>query len=258
MRSQLVLLLIFPFLFLSAQTAEERAEAAFHQQEAQRYDEAISAYESLITEGYSSADIHFNMAMAYYSQQQLGKALLHLEKAHRIKPYDKAVSKNLELLRNEQEDGLLPLPTFFLKNWWNNLAARLSPDSWGILALILILLGCLALAARTIYKKQENPPSWYTQRKKQWLPMGWLSLTLAVLFVLLANSRKAELNRTDEGVVTAATVKLYVAPDETTEVALEVHEGLHTRIMDEFEGWTKVSLSDGQEGWAKKGMVEKI
>ncbi|MEL7221651.1 MAG: tetratricopeptide repeat protein [Bacteroidota bacterium] len=254
----MIVLLIFPFLLLNAQTDTERAAAAFRQQEAQQYTEAISTYEGLLTAGYGSADIHFNLAMAYYDQQQLGKAILHLEKAYRIKPYDEAVSKNLELLRNEQEDGILPLPTFFLKDWWNTLGARLSPDVWGGLSLLLLFIGCFLLGTRVWYKQKADSPAWYTNRKKQWPLLGASALVLAILFVLLANTRKTALNRMDEGIITTPTAGLYVAPDESTEVTLEIHEGLHARIVDEFEGWLKITLSDGQEGWTKSGVVERI
>jgi tetratricopeptide (TPR) repeat protein len=258
MRLLLVVFLSFSFFNLWSQTPAERAEEAYHQQEAQRFTEAITVYESLLTEGYGSADIHFNLGMAYYGQQQLGKAILHLEKAYRIRPYDKAINKNLELLRNEQVDGLLPLPTFFLKSWWNKLGARMGPDTWAILALLLMTIGCAALAARSWYKRKDATPAWYTKWQKKLLPSAMFSIMLAIFFVLLAGSRQKELARTDQAVVTTPSVSLYVAPDEATEVTLEVHQGLRARVLDEFEGWIKLSLSDGREGWAKKGMVERV
>jgi tetratricopeptide (TPR) repeat protein len=258
MRLLLVLFLSLPFFNLWSQTPVERAEEAYHQQEAQHYTEAISTYESLLKEDYRSADIHFNLGMAYYGQQQLGKAILHLEKAYRIRPYDKKINKNLDLLRNEQADGLLPIPTFFLKSWWNKLGAFLSPDTWAILALLFITIGSLALATRSWFKRKDAPPAWYTNWQKRLLPLAAFSIAFAVLYVLLAGSRQQELTRTDQAVVTAPTVSLYVAPDETTEVALEVHQGLRAQIRDEFDGWIKLSLSDGREGWAKKGTVERV
>lgn len=257
--------LFFSFLFLLAsstswsQTASERAEAAFLLQEAADYPAAISAYQALLSEGYGSADLHFNLGMAHHAQQQLGKAILQLEKAYRLRPYDKQISKNLALLRNEQVDGLLPIPTFFLFDWWQKVGARFSPNTWGILALLLVFLAAGVLAIRSWYTTQESAPSWYTRWQKRLLPLAALGILLAVFCILLANSRKKELLRQDQAVITSPLkVALHVAPGEDTEVSMEVTQGLKARVLDEFEGWMKLSLSDGREGWVKLEAVERI
>ena len=71
MRSLATLLLLVSFLGLTAQSAENLARDAAKQQDAKRYEQAIASYESLITQGYSSSDLHYNLGLAYYQNSEL-------------------------------------------------------------------------------------------------------------------------------------------------------------------------------------------
>lgn len=257
-------LLVFLLLILNvsagwSQSAEERARAAFQRLDAQRYEEAIEGYEQLRQDGYRSAGLHYNLGLAYYRSEQLGPALLHLEKAHKLAPYDKEVRKNLQLIRNEQEDGMLPLPTFFLYDWWHRVAARLQPDSWGVLALVFLFFGAGLILAWLCFRRAAQRPSWYPKKRAGRLPLlGGTLLVLALLFVLFANSRVKALAQNDQAVILPASVDVRVAPSEDTDIDFQLHEGLRVRILDDFEGWRKIELVDGRSGWVEREKVETI
>lgn len=242
-----------------SQSAEERAKAAFQQLDAQRYTEAIDNYEELVNEGYTSASLHYNLGLAYYRTERLGPAVLHLEKAQKLAPYDKEVRKNLELIRNEQVDGLLPLPTFFLYDWWHRLVARLQPDSWGILAIVFTVFGVLLLMLWLWYRQATHRPSWYPSNRSSRLPVfSVLLFILALTFVLFANSRKNVLASIDQAVILPASVDLRIAPGDDAEIDFQLHEGLRVRLLDDFEGWRKVELVDGRTGWVEREKVGVI
>jgi tetratricopeptide (TPR) repeat protein len=260
MRKLLVLLIVIVMSSSGwSQSAEERARAAFQRLDAQRHEEAIGGYEQLLEEGYSSVGLHYNLGLAYYRNEQLGPALLHLEKAHKLAPYDKEVRKNLQLIRNEQEDGMLPLPTFFLYDWWHRVAARLQPDSWGVLALVFLFFGVGLILAWLWFRRAEQQPKWYPQTRALRLPLlGSMLSVLALLFVLFANSRVKALARNDQAVILPASVDVRVAPSEDTDIDFQLHEGLRVRILDDFEGWRKVELVDGRSGWVEREKAETI
>jgi len=241
------------------QSAEERAQRAFQQLDAQRYPEAISAYEQLLEEGYSSAGLHYNLGLAYYRTEKLGLAMLQMEKAKKLAPYDKEVRKNLDLLRNEQEDGLLPIPTFFLYDWWHRIAARLQPDSWGVLAILFTFIGVGLLMSWLWFRNRATPPAWYPAKRGTQLPIyGGTLILLAILFIFFASSRTKALARADQAVILPKTVDVHIAPEADTEVDFQLHEGLRVRLLDNFEGWRKVELVDGRTGWVLKDAVGVI
>ncbi len=230
--------------------AEKRAELAYKTILAGEVDEAISVYESLLQEGYMSADLLYNLGVAYHEDGQLGQAILQHEKALRLRPYDRTVEKNLQLLRDEQEDGLIPLPPFYLRAVWDKLAARMSPNAWSILA---IILGWLAVAALVVWLMAQE------RKYKRW--GFWTGMGLAVLTIVpigLANSRKASLARSDQAILLVPDSAVLIAPGEDADVAMEIHEGVHLRILDSFEDWFKIELVDGRQGWLKQADVGVI
>ncbi|MEL6656505.1 MAG: SH3 domain-containing protein [Bacteroidota bacterium] len=258
---RLTLLALFGFLFGTltlAQSAEEVVEQANQQLGAQRYEQAIASYESLISQGYSSASLHFNLGMAHYHAAALGPAILHLEKARKLAPYDGKIEKNLELIRNEQKDGLLPLPTFFLYDWWHNIAARLRPDAWAVLAVIFMILGALGVASWFRYRKAANAPAWFARWRRRLLLTAPILLVFALLFVLFATTRTTALAKKDQAVLLRAEVIVYATPDEKSNQDITLHEGLRVRLLDTYEGWKKIELVDGRSGWVKSDQLAEI
>ncbi len=241
------------------QSAEERAQEAFQQLDAKRYPLAISAYEQLLEEGYSSAGLHYNLGLAYYRTEKLGPAILQMEKAKKLAPYDKEVRKNLDLLRNEQEDGLLPIPTFFLYDWWHRIAARLQPDTWSVLAIFFTFIGVALLMSWLWFPNGPSTPAWYPTKRAAQLPFyGATLILLAILFIFFASSRTKALTRADQAVILPKKVDVHIAPEDDTEVDFQLHEGLRVRLLDDFEGWRKVELVDGRTGWVLEDAVGVI
>lgn len=242
-----------------SQSAEERAQTAFQQLDAQRYPLAISTYEQLLNEGYSSSELHYNLGLAYYRTEKLGPAILQMEKAKKLAPYDKEIRKNLDLLRNEQEDGLLPIPTFFLYDWWHRVAARLQPDTWGVLAIFFTFIGAAILMNWLWFRNGAGTPTWYPTKRAAQLPFyGAMLILLAILFIFFANSRTKALARTDQAVILFKKAEVRIAPGTDTEIDFEVHEGLRVRLLDNFEGWRKIELVDGRTGWVQDAEVGVI
>lgn len=233
-----------------AQSTAEGFEQAYKAQEALKHEEAIQLYQGLLEEGVQSAEVEFNLAMAYYGKQDLGRAILHLERAQRLAPSDKEISTNLELIYNEQQDGLLPLPVFFLKAWTNKAAAILGPNTWGILAIVLCLLSCLAVASILLNKA----PQWH----KSFYVLTPIVFCLALMSIFLAYNRKNVLNNSTEAIITATSTSLYSAPDQEAKLEKVVHAGLKVSVIDDFEGWMKIKMLDGQQAWVEKISVERI
>lgn len=244
------LLLMFSSTGLAATEPAKQAELAYRAVVAGENESAIDVYQSLLTQGYESADIYFNLGIAYYQAGHLGQAILQHEKALRLAPWDREIRLNLELLRSEQTDGLAPLPPFIVKEVWQQLAARLSPNAWLIVAILLAWLAAAGFAL------------WLFSKIRQRKRLGfWLGCGLAVLCLLpwgLAQSRQVELARQDRGIVIGPEFPVYVAPGLDADVELTVHDGLWVRLLDEFEGWYKIELVDGRQGWIQQDALELI
>jgi len=246
-RSLILLLFISLTGVMLAQSAGQQAYQA---QDRGQYQQAIATYDSLLQAGWQSADLHFNLAHAHYQQGDFGQAMLHSEKAFRLAPYDKQIKANLAYLRNEQVDDLPPLPTFFLKAWTQSLAARLGTNTWAILAILFGILSASAFVARF-----QN----WLPKYRSWLPIATVAaLAISLLCMVFGFTHQAALAESNQAIVLSPEATLHVAPDETADEVFTIHAGLRAKVLDEFEGWTKLQLVDGREGWLSSTAVETI
>ncbi|MDR1695477.1 MAG: tetratricopeptide repeat protein [Endomicrobium sp.] len=97
--------MILLLLFLSAAAAFaansytvqlENAEESFKKGD---YSKAVEIYEALSqVEKINNPFVYYNLSNAYYRNGNLGKAVLNINKAHRLAPRDKDIRANLEYL----------------------------------------------------------------------------------------------------------------------------------------------------------------
>ena len=64
------------------------------------FSRAAAAYESIVTQGWESGAVYYNLGNAYVKQGKLGKALLNYERARRLIPRDSDLKANREFARN--------------------------------------------------------------------------------------------------------------------------------------------------------------
>lgn len=248
---KLPLLLLFLLTQASvwAQPAQlmEEANAAYANKDYQR---AIDAYEQVLAEGLTSTALHYNLGNAYFRTQQLGKAVLHYEKALQLAPSDDDIQHNLEVAYALQADEMEPLPSFFLSRWWRGLRGQLSANSWTVFGLLLLWISAGGFLLWLLGKER-------TQRKRGFL-VAIISLVLCALPFSLALSRKHFDEHSKEAVLLAREAQLHFAPDADSQVVLTIHEGLKLDLQDRISGWYKVRLPNGEIGWLPVEVVAEI
>lgn len=249
MRSLLTFLGLSLVLSALAQSPVERAGSAYQQQMKGQLDEAVAGYRALLHEGYRSPDLYFNLALACEQQQRLGYAVLYLEKAQRLAPSDTGIRSHLAQAYGQQADGMPPAPTFFLHDWWRQWAALLSPNAWGVLALLLLVLAAVAVVLGTHYAKSNAAPAWWLPWQRKWPLVVGIALPVAVLALALAWSRQQHLTDRTWAVVVSTTAQIYAAPGNDANIDATVNQGLKVKIIDTFKNWKKIEFPDGRQGW---------
>ncbi|MBP2681726.1 MAG: hypothetical protein H6Q78_1589, partial [Candidatus Krumholzibacteriota bacterium] len=113
--------------------------------EAGDYESAIDRYTSVVKAGVADKDLYYNLANAYYKIDDLGRAVLFYERAHRVAPRDRDVRENLGLVRSQLRDKQFVREqnrvTRTLVWPHNNLSARQMVSLASICYLLLCLLG---------------------------------------------------------------------------------------------------------------------
>lgn len=238
---------ISPLFADQASALFEKANDAFFQK---KYAEAVGLYEQLLTDGYQSAELEYNLGNAYFRQNNLGQATLHFERAYLLDPHDEEVRHNLAVVRDRQVDEFSLLPKFFLTKLWEQMRLMMPATAWGILALVIWWGGMAGLGIWLFGKSRSQ--------KKKGFFYGLMALAVSLLPLALALSRADLDENSRHAIVLSEETTVRSAPDAEGAELLKVHEGLKVKLLDEISGWWQVELPDGEKGWLNGGDVERI
>ena len=85
------------------------------------YQNAIHSYSDLVSLGYQSPTLYYNIGNAYFKSEQLAKSILWYERALRLAPSNEDILHNLAFANNQIIDEMDIVPEFFLKKWIRSL-----------------------------------------------------------------------------------------------------------------------------------------
>lgn len=234
----------------SAQSAEQLFAAANEAYQAKSYEQAVENYESVLAQGLVSTELHYNLGNAYYRNEQLGKAILHYEKALILSPNDADIKKNLAIAEQQKQDEISTLPPFFLTQWWNSLSSTFSSTVWAILTILFLWGSALGWALWIMGKTRES--------RKKGFTTGIVILILTLLPLSLAWNRLQQETNSQQAIITAKETVLRSAPDGESQEIFPLHEGTKVQLLDKIDTWHKVKLGDGEQGWLSEEVVEMI
>ncbi len=213
----------------------------------QRYQErdfeaAIEAYEAVLSAGYESAPLHYNLGNAYFKSGDLGRAILAWERSRVLSPNDPDVAANLMLASSLTVDDVQPLQRFWLISvvaWWVDLLPR------------PMLIGTVSVA----WLSFAGGLAVWIVAYRNWMRRSGarIAITSGMAVVVLGTSllvRELEIGNGERGVVLTAVVPVRSAPATDDNLTLfEVHEGARVRVDQRTEDWLEIVLDDGKVGW---------
>jgi tetratricopeptide (TPR) repeat protein len=206
-----------------------------------RYEDAARDYRQLLSEGVASEAVHYNLANALFKLNQLGPAILELEKAAALAPGDPDVQANLEFLRSLTSDRTTlsgaRTTTFFLER----LLAITTIDEDAVLFTALYLIVGLLVGLRIAAS------SFRLQRAAVW-SIAAFSLPLALVGTGLGVKLYRQQTQI-HAIVLQQRVDVLSGPGEDNTTLFTVHEGLKVRIETAQGSWSQVSLENGLSGW---------
>ena len=203
--------------------------------DASDYANAVSFMKQMVAQA-PNATNYYNLANAYYRNQQLGHAVASYLKARQLAPLDKDIKANLDFIKSRLVDSLeteyvSTLDMFLFWNFFIN--KKTSLLVLGVLVAISELFLFLFLIGR----------------RKRWVKVGiWVSI---VLTALMLTSTIAKFNQPTWSALIEDTASVYSSPNESSTVLFELHLGAPVMIEDGVydSNWYKIKLSDEKEGF---------
>ena len=249
MKFQLTFIFLLPIL-LFANTPQSLFEQANDAYTKGQYQTAIEQYEAILAEGSQSTELYYNLGNAYYKTNEVGKAVLNLERALLLNPTDADTQYNLSVINEQLPDQLDVVSDFFLKKWWVNFHSYFGSTAWSTLTLISLWLGIGGFILWILATARKT--------RKQGFLGGIGLLLLSMIFFFAARSQGNLEMHSRQAVVLEEKLALQNGPDVKSTSLLTLHEGLKVELLDEIGDWWKVKLSNGEQGWLPKNALEEI
>ena len=247
-----ILLLLAP-MSRATSTAHLKANVATMADSAYRasdYAAAIELYESVLAEGFTSADLYYNLGNAYYRTDQMGLAILNYERALRLNPSMSDARDNLALTDSKTVDRITPLPKLFIVRWVDFLCTRFTPEIWRVVWIVLlVLVGCSIVLMRLGSRRGL---------RKTGLAIGLFCLILLVVTTLLLLDSTRRYNAHNQAVILQQAIVVKSSPEIQSTDKMVLHEGTKLIVNDSLANWYKITIADGTTGWCQKESVERI
>ena len=218
------------------------------------FEKAAQCYEGVISSGYESAEVYFNLGNAYYKLDKIGMSVLNYERAKKLSPNDEEINFNLRLANQRTIDKIESGTSLFLNDWWSSIKSMQTEKTWGIRSIICFSLFIFFLAVFITSGKI------FTKQLGFWLSL--ICLVLSVISFFITKSKYNDLIDKNSAVILSSSVEIKNAPSNTGTKLFILHEGTKVstpQIISSPDGdWVMVGVSPEKVGWVKRSSLEFI
>ena len=210
------------------------------------YQKAITSYEKILEQNIYSVEVYFNLGNAHYKLNNIAESIYYFEKAKQLAPKNKEVLNNLEFAKNMQLYYIETLPKTQINIYKDTLLATLNINEWAYLTIVLGWITCICFFIFYIRKETLTKRSFFVAAII-FLILFFISINLQIIrptnhFAILMES---ETSIRDE-------------PNLHSDIKVNLNEGIKVKILDSLQGWYKISLTNGTQGWVEKEKIKKL
>jgi tetratricopeptide (TPR) repeat protein len=243
----MVLLFVYPAFADEAALQFDQANQLYRSVDFQK---AVSMYEQIVKNGYSSPELYFNMGNAYFKLKNIPASIISYERAKRLAPHDEDISYNLRLANLRVVDKIEPVPTLFLFDWWRSFVNLLPAEGWALACILSIWLLMISWMFFLVVRS-------FLIRRIAFL-LGSLLLAAAVLSVVGGFQQDRIEFSTKDAIVFNPSAPVKSAPDPQSIDLFVIHEGVKVEMLDTVGEWRKIRLADGKIGWISEESLQTI
>ncbi len=214
------------------------------------YNSAIQQYEEILSQGFESPELYYNLGNAYYKLTDYPKSILNYERALLHDPRDENIRFNLAKAQIYNVDQIDEIPEFVIKKWLRTAISWFRSDTWAIISLVSFLLCTAGFLVYFLTTKMKMRRSGFYA--------GILFFILSILTFFIASQSRKILVNSNGAIVMTPTVTVKGSPSNSSTDLFIIHEGTKVYILEELNDWFEIKLSDGKQGWLLKSDIEPI
>jgi hypothetical protein len=214
------------------------------------YEEAAELYEQAVKAGFISPEVYYNMGNAYYKSGNIAKSVLSFERAKKLDPSDPDIQYNLSVAYQATIDKIEPVPLVFYERWWQNFVHGGSVNRRAFW-FVGFLWTTLLLVAGYLFLKR-------VYLRKLMFFAALTTLTCALFTGYLTYLQYRHLNHNRGAIIFSDSAYVKSSPDESSSNLFMLHAGTRIEVVDELQGWKKIRIANGSEGWIVQDAIELI
>ncbi|WP_426432095.1 tetratricopeptide repeat protein [Winogradskyella sp. HB-48] len=235
------LLLCFFSVFVFSQNNQlfDEANALYNDG---KYAEAIDKYEAILESGQHSPELYFNLGNANYKLNNIAPSIYYYEKAKLLNPQDADIKNNLVgYAQNMTIDAIETVPQVGFARIINNVVNTFSKDIWAKIAVIGVIVFVILFLLYHF--------SYATSKKRVAFVVSLVSLFSACFSVVMAFQKESLDKKDNPAIVFAKESRVKSEANRTSEEVFRLHEGTKVQVLETYEDWKKIQLSDKSTGW---------
>jgi len=210
------------------------------------YQKAIDSYGKIIDQNIYSVELYFNLGNAHYKLNNIAESIYYFEKAKQLAPKNKEVLNNLAFAKNMQLDYIEPLPQTQINIYKNILLTSFTPNEWAYLTIILGWVTWMCFFV--FYIKKE------TLIKRSFFVGG----TIFLIFFFISINLQIINPKSHFAILMESEISIRDEPNLHSTIKVDLNEGIKVKILDSLQGWYKISLTNGTQGWVEKTNIKKL
>jgi hypothetical protein len=206
---------------------------------------AVQNYQRLVDAGVRDADVYFNLGVAAARQEELGSAILNLERAARLRPGDSETNAALETARATLGKRLAQAKgeaTIQAKPPMSEALVRSVHED--TLAVSLLVFDVLFFGLLLAYPRLKTD----AQRNTTAVTAAACGVLLLVTGTGLFLKRGGQ-TEGKPAVVLREGAELREGPDRHARQRASAHEGVSARVVASDGSFVRVKIPGGAEGW---------
>lgn len=212
----------------------------------EKYEDAITLYDSIQQSGLQSTELFYNMGNAYYKLQYWPNCILYYEKTLKLDANNEDAKYNLELAQLKIVDKIEGIPLLFFERWINNILSFFSFDTWAVFCVIFLWLGFVMFCVIKLIRIQLT---------KQLFVILMISSFITFVF---AKNQFGHKTQQKSAIIFSSAVVIKSAPSFSANDLFSLHAGSKISITDQIGNWIHIQLPNGNKGWMLKEACKEI
>jgi len=245
--------IFFSFLmvsFIGFAQGEDLFEEANSAYQDGNYDVAVSKYEAILNNGETSAELYYNLGNAHYKMNHVAPSIYYYEKALQLDPADADIKNNIEFARNMAIDDIEEVEQTGFSIWFNSFISSFPYTTWAVLGIIFSVLFVTMFlfyyfSIKTLYKRL-------------FFTGAIVFVIFCIVSVIFAFQQQSYIQDNQYAIIFNEEVEVRDEPNLRGGASFQLHEGTKAKVLEDFQEWSRIELSNGAQGWVNSAEIRKL